>query len=462
MPVEPSASAAIARGVDVSDIALPCVAELPRRADGLVDATLLWSVLAALDPSAVSDSDQLEVVAAWRVLESAAGAHRVLAAGRFAAERAPVGRVVREFADDEIALRLGQSRRQSSRDLSTAVMLERSLSTTRANACTGRLDLARVAVIADATAHLDDALARKIDAAVASAAPGLNPAMLRRKVQRAVIDVDPGGAELRHRKARADREVSATAAADGMADVYARITAPDWMAISTVLDATARGLKAVGDPRTMAQLRADALVAPFLNALRTGVLDGATPMPLASVQRRPAQIHITAPASVLAGDSQASGDLHGYGPITAGLARALAADADWRRVLLDPDTGAVLDVGRTTAQPPASLVRHLMVRDQHCRFPGCTAPATSCDLDHTVPYPLGTTSADNLGALCRRHHRMKHELPGLRLQQDDGAAFHWTTPEGRTYSVPPPDLGVGPPGVPEPEPEPHDTGPCPF
>ena len=58
--------------------------------------------------------------------------------------------------------------------------------------------------------------------------------MLRRRLQRIVIEVDPGGAELRHRQARADREVSATAAADGMADLYARITAPDWIAISTV------------------------------------------------------------------------------------------------------------------------------------------------------------------------------------------------------------------------------------
>ena len=45
------------------------------------------------------------------------------------------------------------------------------------------------------------------------------------------------------------------------------------------------------------------------------------------------------------------------------------------------------------------------------------------------------TSTNNLGALCRRHHRMKHQLPGLRLEQDDGAVFRWTTPAGRTYTV---------------------------
>jgi hypothetical protein len=239
--------------------------------------------------------------------------------------------------------------------------------------------------------------------------------------------------------------------------VYARITGPDWVAISTVLDAAARGAKATGDPRTMAQLRADALVAPFLQALRTGVLDGLAPMPLAALHRRPAQILVTASASVLMGLSQGPADLAGYGPITAGMARALAADADWRRILTDPASGTVLDVGHSTHQPPASLVRQVTIRDQHCRFPGCTTQATACDLDHTIPFPRGATSNYNLGALCRRHHRMKHQLEGLHVEQDHDATFRWTTPTGHTYSVPPPDLGT------DLEPSTRiEQGPCPF
>lgn len=35
---------------------------------------------------------------------------------------------------------------------------------------------------------------------------------------------------------------------------------------------------------------------------------------------------------------------------------------------------------------------------------------------------------------------MKHELPGLHVEQDDIAVFRWTTPTGRTYTVPPPHL----------------------
>jgi hypothetical protein len=234
-----------------------------------------------------------------------------------------------------------------------------------------------------------------------------------------------------------------------MAELYARLTAYDWCVINSAISAAARGLKADGDARTMDQLRADALVAPFARALRTGVLDGLQPMPLASLQRRPAQVQLIVAAGVLLGDSDQPADLEGYGSIPASLARTIAADADWRRILTDPRTGGVLDVGRSTSSPPASLVRHVLVRDRSCRFPGCGARAESGDLDHTVAYPNGPTSANNLGALCRRHHRLKHELGGTTLTQDKGT-FTWKMPTGHRHVVRPPDVDDDP----EPDPDP--------
>ncbi len=38
----------------------------------------------------------------------------------------------------------------------------------------------------------------------------------------------------------------------------------------------------------------------------------------------------------------------GYGPLPAPLARTLAADGRWRRMVLDPMTGALLDLGTTS------------------------------------------------------------------------------------------------------------------
>ena len=47
-------------------------------------------------------------------------------------------------------------------------------------------------------------------------------------------------------------------------------------------------------------------------------------------------------------------------------------------------------------RPSARLERHVIDRDQHCRFPGCTAQPARCDVDHTVPWPLGPTHEANL------------------------------------------------------------------
>ena len=51
----------------------------------------------------------------------------------------------------------------------------------------------------------------------------------------------------------------------------------------------------------------------------------------------------------------------------------------------------------------------------------------------------GATSADNLAALCRRHHRAKHQA-GWQVQRDQHTGqSHWTSPTGHRYtSTPPP------------------------
>ncbi len=86
--------------------------------------------------------------------------------------------------------------------------------------------------------------------------------------------------------------------------------------------------------------------------------------------------------------------------------------------------------------PPASLATLVRTRDGHCRFPGCTVPAASCDLDHVVPFDHddprrgGTTSADNLACLCRFHHRLKTVREWAVRMTPDGVQ-HWTGPRGQ-------------------------------
>lgn len=96
--------------------------------------------------------------------------------------------------------------------------------------------------------------------------------------------------------------------------------------------------------------------------------------------------------------------LEGYGPIPDLVARAIAAGSVWRRLVLDPMTSTVRELGTTRYRPPASMAELVRAEKPECVLPGCTVPADSCDLDHRIPYPLGTTGVSNLDPLCRRHH----------------------------------------------------------
>ena len=120
-------------------------------------------------------------------------------------------------------------------------------------------------------------------------------------------------------------------------------------------------------------------------------------------------------------------------PVPALLARALAAGGTWRRIVTDPLSGAVLDVGRTRYRPPAALADLVRARDRACTHPGCEIPAHRCDIDHLRPWARGgTTSLDNLTVLCQAHHRLKH-TPGWSLARLDDGALLWRTPSGARY-----------------------------
>jgi hypothetical protein len=149
-------------------------------------------------------------------------------------------------------------------------------------------------------------------------------------------------------------------------------------------------------------------------------------------------VNVVIDFDTLRGAAEHAADLAGYGPITADAARAVAADAVWRRIVTDPLTGTVLDVGRTTYRPPAGLADLVRARDGTCRFPGCRRSATRCELDHLVPFPDGPTSAGNLADECSRHHHLKHDTDWRVAALPDGA-LEWTSPTGATYRTYPRD-----------------------
>jgi hypothetical protein len=88
----------------------------------------------------------------------------------------------------------------------------------------------------------------------------------------------------------------------------------------------------------------------------------------------------------------------------------------------------------TASQQLADFVR---CRDLTCRFPGCNRAATSCDLDHTIPFgDGGRTQASNMKCLCRIHHLLK-TFGGWRDKQLPDGTVIWASPSGDTYVTTP-------------------------
>jgi hypothetical protein len=159
------------------------------------------------------------------------------------------------------------------------------------------------------------------------------------------------------------------------------------------------------------------------------------------------EVHVTVPATTLLGLADDPGELEGYGPVPADLARELSENATWRRIVTDPVDGTVLDVG-ARRYPSAGLARHVRERDKTCRFPGCAQPARAADIDHTDRHTDGGPTADgNLESLCRHHHRLKDSpLTRWRLRQPVPGHLEWISPTSRVYRVGPTPVDHDPPG----------------
>ena len=124
-----------------------------------------------------------------------------------------------------------------------------------------------------------------------------------------------------------------------------------------------------------------------------------------------------------------------------GLDRAtverLLCDAALHRVLTR-GRSTILDYGTASRTIPAPLFNALVVRDQHCRFPGCDRPLAWCEGHHVRPWLFGgPTRFLNLVLLCSRHHHLLHN-PGWHAKLLPDATFEVTDPQGRVRISTPP------------------------
>jgi hypothetical protein len=181
-------------------------------------------------------------------------------------------------------------------------------------------------------------------------------------------------------------------------------------ALGAVLDAEARSGGAE-DARTPAQRRADALGEICRQWLDTGERP--------SVAGERPHLTVTVAAEALKAGT-GTGELDHVGPVPLEAVRTLSCDAYLMRVVMNARSEP-LDVGRRTPVVSAALRRAVIVRDRHCRFPGCDRPQAWCDAHHVVHWADGgRTSLANLLLLCRRHHGMVHRSGGFGLQLVEG------------------------------------------
>jgi hypothetical protein len=160
--------------------------------------------------------------------------------------------------------------------------------------------------------------------------------------------------------------------------------------------------------------------------------------------------------STLLGLDDDPAELTGYGPIPAEMARRIAADGTWRRLLTDPVNGTVLEASTTRHDPGKLVTETLLARHPVCAWTGCNRPARECDRDHGIPFAqTGTTTLRDLAPFCEFHHIIK-DTPawGWKAANNPDGSVTLTAPTGHRYTTEPPARGPiiqTPPTAPEPD-----------
>jgi len=346
-----------------------------------------------------------------------------------------------EREDISTALRLAPATAQIRID--TARTLVNHLPNTCSALATGEISSAHATVIARETAAAirdgaPESMIFEIEQRAIAYAEFHTPGQVANHVRNSVAKFAPEEFEEVTARATALRRVSCYNEVDGMSTVVAILPAADAQIVMNSIEAfilrqeqlaTSSTLRSGSEQLTIDQKRADALASICAHFL-SDISETVTP------QRRPLTVNVTIDLPTLLGLAENPGQLAGYGPIPASVARELASDAKWKRFITEPQTGNLLDFGRESYEPPQQLKDFLIARDRTCRFPGCRRSALLSDLDHAESWDSGgSTSPDNIGALCRRHHRLKtHD--GWKIQSFADGSCTWTSPLGKEFFTP--------------------------
>ena len=263
----------------------------------------------------------------------------------------------------------------------------------------------------------------------------------RSAANRAVSLIDPSGRAQRRDAAYQTRGVWLRDDPDGISTIIGRLASEHAHAAMNVIETLARADNwgdpslGIGERRSLAMLHLVLGGTSAAGAQSDAVSALSEPKKLPAPIR--AHVDVVVDLPTLLGLQDNDGEIVGGGSITAESVRELVlADrtSTMRRLITDPTTGHLLDIGRRRYVIPDTVREFIEIRDQRCRFPGCHARASSAEIDHARPWDEGGPSDRfNLGALCKRHHQVKtHGGWSITSSRGSGACT-WRSPSGSTY-----------------------------
>ena len=378
----------------------------------------------------------VERIAELERLKSAAAAGQARAAaaldatrrGAEAAAGMPAARRGRGVAS-EIALARRDSPARGGRHLGFAKALVHEMPHTLAALEAGVLSEWRATLIVRESACLAVQDRRALDAELCGDPAGLagkGDAWVTAQAKAIAYRLDPRAVVDRAAHAEKDRTVTIRPAPDTMTYVTALLPVAQGVSVYAALR---RAADTCCDGRSRGQVMADTLVE------RVTGRDAAAPTPIA--------VNLVLTDETLLGGDNTPGDIDGYGPIPAAVARGLVfgavtdqrARATLRRLYAHPRSGALVAMESRARLFPRGLAAFIGLRDQRCRTPYCDAPIRH--RDHAQPWAHGgSTTATNALGSCECCNYTK-EADGWRVStsvdENHTHTAEFTTPTGHVY-----------------------------
>jgi hypothetical protein len=391
------------------------------------------NLLAGASPEGLSEKARVSALAQLAAIAAHAEAIRL----RYTA--AVAGPAPADSRDDwgahEVALASRSSVYAADRQIAFARDLAGRLCATHQAMTLGLITFAQARVLSEGVAHLDDDVAREIEANLLRFAYRQDLTLFKASLRRWLARLDPQFTP-RAKAARHEAVVDHHDLGDGVGELYLRGPLEMTAIVDTAMNAYAGVTKSAqgGTSATRKLVGLAQWAAGYLTSPDAPRRHG-----------RAIVLNVCMDAPTMFGLASHPAEIPGYGFIPAQAARdLLAAGSPVRRLITDPHDGHLLHYGRSAYIVPPPLVDHLVAVHRNSAAPHSAVPAAGCDMDHNLPYDEGgTTDPWNVTPLDRRWHRAKTHAEWTYRKDADGSVT-WTSPAGQSLRVDPHDYRLGP------------------